>query len=173
VTRKITRAVARIRLGLEKTLYLGNLEAKRDWGYAPEYVEAMWRMVQQESPGDYVVGTGESHSVREFCELAFQEGGIELEWRGSGVEEKGVVASASPPAACKPGEAVVAVDPRYFRPTEVAFLLADASKAKRELGWEPRTTIRGLVRIMVQADMVALEEMKHAREVIRKIVEGK
>lgn len=130
VTRKITRAIANILAGKQDKLYLGNLKARRDWGYAPEYVEAMWLMLQQEKPGDYVVGTGESHSVQEFVERAFAYAG--LEWRE-----------------------YVEVDPRYFRPTEVEILLADASKARRELGWEPKVRFEELVKIMVDADLEA------------------
>ena len=128
VTRKITRAVARIKAGLQDKLYLGNLDALRDWGYAPDYVRAMWLMLQQERPGDYVIGTGEMHTVREFCELAFAAVG--LEWRD-----------------------FVAVDPRYYRPAEVDVLLADASLARQALGWEPSVTFADLVRIMVEADV--------------------
>jgi GDPmannose 4,6-dehydratase len=127
VTRKITRALARIKAGLQKEIYLGNLEAKRDWGYAPEYVEAMWLMLQQDEGGDYVVATGETHSVREFLETAF--GCAELDWRE-----------------------YVKIDPRYYRPAEVDLLIGDASKAKRVLGWQPKTTFAELVRIMVRAD---------------------
>ena len=133
VTRKITRGVAAIKLGLSDHLALGNLEAKRDWGYAKDYVDAMWRMLQQREPDDYVVATGETHSVREFCEVAF--GYVGLDWKE-----------------------YVRVDPSYFRPTEVDLLLGDASKAKRELGWEPTTRFRDLVTLMVDAD---LETMKH------------
>src|SRR5664279_4637981 len=132
VTRKITRAVARIKLGLEKTLYLGNLEARRDWGFAGDYVRAMWLMLQQDVPGDYAIGTGESHTVREFAEAAFAHAG--LDWRDH-----------------------VRIDSRYYRPAEVAALCADASKARRELGWEPRTGFRDLVTMMVDADLEALE----------------
>ena len=178
VTRKITRAVARIKYGLQDKLYLGNLEARRDWGYAPEYVEAMWLMLQQEKPDDFVIGTGESHSVREFCELAFREAGMELEWRGSGAEEVGILAgfknSKSLPSEDtiipSIGSTLVAIDPRYLRPTEVEFLLADPSKAKRELGWEPQVTFRELVEIMVTADIKALEELRQCQDVIRQLM---
>ena len=177
VTRKITRAVARIRFGLQDKLYLGNLEARRDWGYAPEFVEAMWLMLQQDSPDDFVIGTGESHSVREFCEFAFREAGIELEWRGTGTDEKGILAgiedTPSLPAASCPlpaGATVVAIDPRYFRPTEVESLLADPSKAKNKLGWEPKVTFNELVRIMVAADIRALQELRQCQDVIRKLM---
>jgi GDPmannose 4,6-dehydratase len=159
VTRKITRAVAAILAGKQDKLYLGNLDAKRDWGFAPEYVECQWLMLQQEKPEDFVIGTGESHTVREFVELAFQYAGIELEWKGKGTEEKGVVRSvasriSSPTLAS--GAPLIEIDPRYFRPTEVDFLLADASKAKKQLGWEPKITFKELVKIMVDADLEAL-----------------
>jgi len=175
VTRKITRAAARIRFGLQEKLYLGNLEAKRDWGYAPEYVEAMWLMLQPDSPGDYVIGTGEAHSVREFCEAAFREAGIELEWRGSGTEEVGAVAGFNDKlsvVSCKlrAGAEVVAIDPRYFRPTEVESLLADAAKAREELGWEPKVTFKELVRIMVAAEIEPLKELEQSRDVILKVM---
>ena len=133
VTRKITRAVARIKAGLQDKLYLGNLDAKRDWGYAPEFVEAMWMMLQQDEPDDFVIGTGEAHTPREFAQVAFDHVG--LDW-----------------------ERYVEVDPKYFRPSEVDYLLADASKAKKVLGWEPRTTFEELVRIMVDADVQMLQE---------------
>jgi GDPmannose 4,6-dehydratase len=177
VTRKITRAVARIKFGLQDKLYLGNLDARRDWGYAPEYVEAMWLMLQQEKPDDFVIGTGESHSVRELCEFAFREAGMELEWRGSGVDEVGIIAgyknNLQLPAASRPlsaGATVVAIDPRYFRPTEVHSLLADPSKAKNELGWEPKVTFKELVNIMVTADIKALEELHECQDVIRQLM---
>jgi GDPmannose 4,6-dehydratase len=179
VTRKTTRAVARIRYGFEDTLYLGNLEARRDWGYAPDYVKAMWMMLQQENPLDYVIANGTSHTVREFCELAFQEAGIELEWRGSGTSETGIVKSTafSPNDGDnrfpEPGQMVVAVDPRYFRPTEVENLLGDASKARDRLGWEPTVTFEQLVKIMVAADIQNLQDLKSCREIVRKIVNDK
>lgn len=155
VTRKITRAIANILAGNQKKLYLGNLNAKRDWGFAPEYVEMMWLMLQQDEPDDYVVGTGESHSVRKFAEKAFSYAGIELEWKGNGVEEKGVVKSVDSrwDHLLKPGQVIIEVDPRYFRPTEVEFLQADITKAREKLGWEPRTTFEELVKIMVDYDM--------------------
>ncbi|HNY92778.1 MAG TPA: GDP-mannose 4,6-dehydratase, partial [bacterium] len=145
VTRKITRAVARIAHGLEETVFLGNLAAQRDWGYAPEYVDGMWRMLQQPEPGDYVLATGVMHTVREFAALAFREIGVELEWQGEGREEKGI----DP----KTGRVRVAVDPNYFRPAEVDLLVGDASKARTVLGWEPKTTLPELVHLMVQADL--------------------
>jgi GDPmannose 4,6-dehydratase len=140
VSRKITRAVARIRAGIENKLYLGNLEAKRDWGYAPEYVEAMWRMMQRDKPEDFVVATGETHSVREFVEAAFEHAG--LDW-----------------------ERCVEIDPRYFRPTEVDVLLGDASKAKRELDWKPKVKFHDLVRLMVDADWKLLQDQLDGKPV--------
>jgi GDPmannose 4,6-dehydratase len=174
VTRKITRALARIKMGLEDKVYLGNLKAKRDWGYAKDFVEAMWLMLQQEQPDDYVIATGETHSVREFVDLAFNHAGIELEWKGSGTSEKGIVRSvASNPqpltSNLKVGDILIEIDPRYFRPTDVDFLQGDASKAKQKLGWEPSVRFKELVRIMVDADIKELEEMKHCQDVIRKL----
>ena len=145
VTRKITRAAARIALGLQDRTWLGNLDAKRDWGHAEDYVEAMWRILQHDRPDDFVVATGETHSVREFASLAFREAGLELEWQGAGLDEKGVEAVT--------GRVLVEVDPRYFRPTEVEFLLGDPSKAERELGWKRRVSFEDLVRRMVRYDM--------------------
>jgi GDPmannose 4,6-dehydratase len=149
VTRKITRAVAAIRCGEQDCVYLGNLDAKRDWGHARDYVQGMWRIVQQDTPDDYVLATGESHSVREFVELAFAEVGCRIRWRGKGAEEVGYEASS--------GKVLVRVDPRYFRPTEVEMLLGDASKAKRLLGWCHKTTFQELVKEMVEADLAALD----------------
>ena len=145
VTRKITRAAARIALGLQDRTWLGNLDAKRDWGHAEDYVEAMWRILQHDRPDDFVVATGETHSVREFASLAFKEAGLELEWHGKGLDEKGVEAGT--------GRVLVEVDPRYFRPTEVELLLGDPSKAERELGWKRRVSFEDLVRRMVRYDM--------------------
>lgn len=173
VTRKITRGLAHMLAGKEKKIYLGNLEAKRDWGYAPEYVEAMWLMLQREHPEDFVIGTGEAHSVREFVEEAFRYVGIEIEWIGEGLEGKGIVKSIVRDALpvmkegthrlspitnhkIRPGEVVIEIDPRYFRPTEVEFLLADASKAKKKLGWQPKVTFKELVKIMVDYDMLRI-----------------
>ncbi|WP_347713481.1 GDP-mannose 4,6-dehydratase [uncultured Fretibacterium sp.] len=145
VTRKITRAAARIALGLQDRTWLGNLDAKRDWGHAEDYVEAMWRILQHDRPDDFVVATGETHSVREFASLAFREAGLELEWHGKGLDEKGVEVGT--------GRVLVEVDPRYFRPTEVELLLGDPSKAERELGWKRRVSFEDLVRRMVRYDM--------------------
>jgi len=144
VTRKITRSLARIKLGLERKLYLGNLNAKRDWGFAGDYIEAMWLMLQQDEPDDYVIATGESHSVKEFLEEAFNYKG--LDWRE-----------------------YVEIDSRYFRPTEVDSLLGDASKARRKLLWEPKVRFKQLVKLMVDADIKDLEEMKRCQDVIRKL----
>jgi GDPmannose 4,6-dehydratase len=139
-------------------LYLGNLEAKRDWGFTPEFVECQWLILQQDKPGDYVIGTGESHTVREFVEHSFHYAGIELEWRGEGISEEGLIKSiyAASVSGLKVGDSVVKIDPKYFRPAEVDFLLADASRAQKELGWVPRVTFNELVKIMVDADMEAL-----------------
>ena len=191
VTRKITRAVARIRYGFQDRVHLGNLDAKRDWGYAPDYVKAMWLMLQQQNPDDYVVATGESHSVREFCELAFHHAGVQLEWRGSGTDEVGVVSEVnSEPSMLnhkalsfsghqpsgnelQPGQVAVGIDPRYFRPTEVEYLLGDASKARRELAWEPTVAFEQLVKIMVNADIQDIQNLQHCQDVIQKIVNNR
>ena len=154
VTRKITRAAGRIKLGLQDKLILGNLDSKRDWGYAPEYVEGMWRILQADSPDEYVLATGETHTVREFTELAFARLGIDIDWEGKDEYERGVCR--------KTGKVVVEVSPQYYRPTEVDLLLGDASKAKSVLGWEPKTTFRKLVEIMTDADFKLAE--KEARK---------
>jgi GDPmannose 4,6-dehydratase len=156
VTRKITRAIANILSGKQKILYLGNLNAKRDWGFAPEYIRAMWLMLQQENPDDYVIGTGESRSVREFVERAFEYAGIEIEWKGNGANERGIVKSVESKweDIIKPGDMIIEVDPKYFRPTEVESLCADITKAKRKLGWEPIVKFSDLVKIMVDYDML-------------------
>ncbi|MDD9954365.1 MAG: GDP-mannose 4,6-dehydratase [Candidatus Woesearchaeota archaeon] len=150
VTRKITRALACIKAGKQDCLYLGNLDARRDWGSAADFVEGMWLMLQQEKPDDYVLATGEEHTVREFCEEAFKHAGMEIAWEGSGLEEKGVVKAT--------GKTVIAIDKKYFRPTEVDLLLGDPTKAKEQLGWEPKVTFHDLVKIMVDADIAALAE---------------
>lgn len=156
VTRKITRAAARISLGLQNTVSLGNLNAKRDWGYAPEYCEGMWRILQHKLPEDFVLATGETHTVREFTELAFKELGITLEWRGKEENEKGVVAGISDHGDSlkniKKGNTVVEVNPSYYRPTEVDFLIGDPGKAKKILGWEHKTSFPELVKLMVSSD---------------------
>ena len=143
VTRKITRALARIKLGLQECLYLGNLDAKRDWGHAKDYVEMQWLMLQQEQPEDYTISTGEQHTVREFIEVAAQELNINIKWEGSGINEKG----------SWKGSTIISVDPYYFRPTEVETLLGDSTKAKKKLGWSPKTTFIELVKEMVEADL--------------------
>jgi len=155
VTRKITRAIANILKGKQRKLYLGNINAKRDWGFAPEYVEMMWLMLQQDEPDDYAVGTGESRSVKDFLEKVFNYVGIEIEWRGEGTDRKGIVRSLSSAlnSALKVGDVIIEIDPKYFRPTEVDFLQADISKARQKLGWAPRTTFDELVKIMVDYDM--------------------
>ncbi len=155
VTRKISRAAARIAAGLESRLFLGNLDARRDWGYAPEYVEAMWRMLQQDTPRDFVIATGETHSVREFAELAFARAGLPLVWEGEGVKERGLSALD--------GRVLIEIDPAYFRPTEVDLLLGDASLAEKELGWKPAVTFRELVTLMVDADMAEARREVRAR----------
>jgi len=156
VTRKITRALANILSGRQKVLYLGNLNAKRDWGYAPEYVKMMWIMLQQDEPDDYVVGTGESHSVREFTKKAFEYVGVELEWKGQGTQEVGLISSAENKWLdfVKPGDIVIKIDPKYFRPTEVEYLQADITKAKKRLNWEPKVKFEELVKIMVDYDLL-------------------
>ena len=144
VTRKITRAAARIKAALQDKLYIGNLNAKRDWGFAPEYCEGMWMILQNDKPDDYVLATGDTHTVREFCDLAFKELDMRLEWTGKDENERGI--------GKKTGKVLIEVDPRYYRPTEVEFLVGDYSKAKRELGWEPKVQFEELVKIMVKAD---------------------
>lgn len=153
VTRKITRSVGKIRYGLQEKLYLGNLNAKRDWGYAPDYVDAMWRMLQAPAPDDFVVATGETHTVREFCERAFEAGGMPLRWTGTGAAEKGVAAD---------GRVLVEIDPRYFRPAEVDLLQGNAAKARKALGWKPTTGFAELVRLMVEADLELAHREKKA-----------
>jgi GDPmannose 4,6-dehydratase len=165
VSRKITRAAARIALGLQEKLYLGNLDALRDWGHAKDFVRAQWLILQQDRPDDYVIATGEQHSVREFCERSFLEIGIELEWEGDGVFEKGIAKKLQPSALLKrydrrdqlrelrQGQCIVAIDPRYFRPTEVDTLLGDPSKAGKKLGWKPEISFNQMVREMIEHDL--------------------
>lgn len=145
VTRKVTRAAARISLGLQKKLFLGNMNSLRDWGHARDYVEAMWLMLQQDAPDDFVIATGEQHSIRELCEVAFNELGIDIEWRGEAEKEVGINRAT--------GQEIIGVDPAYYRPTEVETLLGDPAKAKAKLGWSPKVTFEGLIREMVQADL--------------------
>jgi GDPmannose 4,6-dehydratase len=154
VTRKITRAASRIAMGLQDGLYLGNLDAKRDWGHAKDYVEAMWRILQQDEPEDFVIATGVTTTVRDFVKMSFAEVGIELEFKGEGVEEKGFVVSCSNPEyQIEIGKNVVCVDPNYFRPTEVELLIGDATKSRTKLGWEPKYDLQALVKDMMQADV--------------------
>lgn len=152
VTRKITRALCRIKLGLQKCLYLGNFNAKRDWGHARDFVEAQWLMLQQDAPDDFVIATGEQHSVREFVEIAAKQLNINIKWEGNGLEEKGINSQN--------GECIIAIDPRYFRPTEVDSLLGDATKAREKLGWTPKITFKELVQEMVDEDMKLAERDK-------------
>jgi len=169
VTRKITRAAARIALGLQNMMFLGNMNSKRDWGHARDYVEGMWLMLQQKTPGDFVLATGETNTVRTFVEMSFHELGVSVEWKGEGVHEKGKIAAVDKDSfmkaiddaalaekalkSLKTGAIVVEVDPRYFRPTEVDLLIGDPSKAKRELGWAPKRSLRDLVGEMVREDV--------------------
>jgi len=177
VTRKITRAASRIRLGLQQKLYLGNIDSKRDWGYAPDYVEGMWLMLQQEKPGDYVIATNENHTIREFCERAFGHLGITLKWEGKGDREKGVIADFNPSieneervsksgstSELRIGNTIVEIDPAYYRPTEVETLLGDYTKAKRELNWEPKVRFDELVKIMVEYDYKKAKYERYKRE---------
>ena len=172
VTRKITRAASRIAAGLQKTLALGNLDAKRDWGYAPEYCEGMWKILQHSSAEDFVLATGETHSIREFAELTFNEIGIEIEWKGSGENEKGVIKKADLEKAkalinynkssdyrfgfssdLKAGDTVITIDPNYYRPTEVDLLIGNPAKAEKLLGWKAKTKFSNLVKLMIKADL--------------------
>jgi GDPmannose 4,6-dehydratase len=156
VSRKITRAVGRIKHGLQDRLYLGNLDARRDWGFAKDYVEAMWLMLQQETPEDYVIATGRTWTVRELAERAFRAAGIDVQWEGSGEKERGIDRAS--------GQVLVEVDPRYFRPTEVDLLLGDATKAKTQLGWTPKTSFDELVRLMVESDLRLAADEAHLRK---------
>jgi GDPmannose 4,6-dehydratase len=153
VTRKITVAASKIMTGQQDKLFLGNIDSKRDWGYAPEYVEGMWRILQADEPDDFVLATNETHTIREFVEETFRVLGEEIIWNGKGVNEKGILKST--------GKEVVGIDPRYFRPTEVDILIGDPAKAKEKLGWEPKTTFKDLVKIMVESDF---EKVKRRAE---------
>jgi GDPmannose 4,6-dehydratase len=165
VTRKITRGTAAIALGMQDKLWLGNLGAQRDWGHARDYVEAMWKMLQADQAEDFVIATGVTTTVRNFCTLSFREAGIEIGFEGEGVEEKGIVRAVHrPDVSVRPGQVVIAVDPRYFRPAEVDLLVGDASKARQQLGWEPRHTLADLVREMVAADLQLFSRQKFLKE---------
>ncbi|WP_138429424.1 GDP-mannose 4,6-dehydratase [Fodinibius saliphilus] len=161
VTRKITRAAVRIAAGLQEKTFLGNLEARRDWGHAKDYIEGMYLMLQQDEPDDYVLATGETHSVREFCELAFEHAGIPLKWIGDGIEEKGINAET--------GDSVIEIDPRYFRPTEVELLIGEAQKARKKLGWTPKYSFEDLVKEMVYEDREKINLMLKNNEDYSKI----
>ncbi len=163
VTRKITRAAARIKYGLEHKLYLGNLDAKRDWGHARDYVEGMWLILQQPEPDDYVLATGKTTSIRDFVTMAFRHAGFEIAWRGHGLEEKGIDAAS--------GKVLVEVDPAYFRPTEVDLLLGDATKAREKLGWTPRHSLEELVREMMEHDLVEARKERYLKDGGYKIFE--
>ena len=152
VTRKITRAVAAIHYGLQEKIHLGNINSKRDWGYAKEYIEAMWLMLQQEKPQDLVIATGKTHTVRSFVELAFAQVGVEIVWSGNGIHEKGVDKNT--------GRVLVAIDPKYFRPTEVDLLLGNPAKAEQELGWKAKTSLQQLAKLMVEHDLQVLEKKR-------------
>jgi len=190
VTRKITRAATRIFVGNQEKLYLGNLNAKRDWGYAKDYVRGMWMMLQHPEPDDYVLATGETHSVREFCERTFERLGIEIKWKGEGINEKGVIAKVNGEKVeaikeklqekhpdlkdlkldlshLEEGRAIIEIDPRYFRPTEVDLLLGDARKAREKLGWEPKVSFEELVDIMTEYDLRLAIKEKHRNEMIK------
>lgn len=160
VTRKITRAVAKISLGLQEKFYIGNIDAKRDWGHARDYVEAMWLMLQQDKPEDFVIATGITTTVRDFIKMSFAEVGAELEFKGEGVDEKAYVKSVSTECSIKIGQEVMCIDPKYFRPTEVDLLIGDATKAKEKLGWEPKCTLADLVKEMISADIETFKKEK-------------
>jgi GDPmannose 4,6-dehydratase len=157
VTRKITRAVAQLALGLSNKLYMGNIDAKRDWGHAKDYVEAMWLILQQDVPDDYVIATGLTTSVRDFIKISFERVGVELEFKGEGADEKGYVKSCTEEYAFTEGQEVVCIDPKYFRPTEVELLIGDATKAQKKLGWKPKYTLQQMVSEMVEADLEAFK----------------
>lgn len=171
VTRKITRAVAKLSLGMQDKLYMGNLDAKRDWGHAKDYVEAMWLILQQDTPEDFVIATGITTTVRDFITMAFAEVGVEVEFRGEGLDEKGYVKSNQQvDAPLRAGQEVVAIDPRYFRPTEVELLIGDPTKAKTKLGWEPKYDLPALVKEMVAADVELFQREKLLKDAGYKVL---
>jgi len=171
VTRKITRGVAKITAGMQDKLYMGNLDAQRDWGHARDYVEAMYLILQQDQPEDYVIATGITTTVRDFIKMAFAEAGIELEFKGKGAEEKGIVKSiATGITALEPGQEVVAIDPRYYRPTEVDLLIGDPTKAQTKLGWKPKYDLPALVKEMVMADIELFQREKLLKDAGYKIL---
>ena len=164
VTRKITRGVAQMVLGLQDTLFMGNIDSQRDWGHAKDYVEAMWLILQQDQPEDFVISTGVTTPVRDFIRMAFREVGVELNFEGEGVDERGIVASSSNPEyAFKIGQVVVQIDPAYFRPTEVDLLIGDNTKAKTKLGWTPKYTLDMLVKEMMEADLAIFQKEKYLK----------
>ena len=165
VTRKITRAASRIKFGLESKLYLGNLDSKRDWGHAKDYVEGMWRILQQPEPDDYVLATGRATTVRDFVNMAFKEAGFDILWEGSGVEEKGINK--------EDGRVFIEIDPRYFRPTEVDLLLGDSTKARKKLGWEPKYSLEEIVKDMMNSDLAEAERDAHLKKNGYKIHEAR
>lgn len=171
VTRKITRGVAQIVFGMQDKLYMGNLNAQRDWGHAKDYVDAMWRILQQDKPEDYVIATGITTPVREFIRMAFAEAGVEVEFKGTGIDEKGIVKSvAAAITTLQPGQEVVAIDARYFRPTEVDLLIGDPTKAQTQLGWQPKYDLAALVKDMVQADLEIFRREKLLKDAGFKIL---
>jgi len=173
VTRKITRAVAKIVLGMQDKLFLGNMNAKRDWGHAKDYIEAMWLILQQDEPDDFVIATGVTTTVRDFVKFAFLEAGVEIEFKGEGIDEKGYVRSCSNKKfQLEIGKEVVAVDKAYFRPTEVELLIGDPTKAKTKLGWEPKYDLKGLVKEMVESDIENMKKEKYLKEGGYKIFNG-
>jgi GDPmannose 4,6-dehydratase len=170
VTRKITRAASKIALGLENKLHLGNLESKRDWGHAQDYVEAMWLMLQQDKPEDFVIATGVTTTVRDFVKLAFLEAGIEIEFKGTGVNEVGFVKKCHGEHKLAEGKEVIAVDPKYFRPTEVDLLLGDPTKAKSKLGWKPKHDLKSLVKDMMKSDLALFKRDKYLLDAGHKVM---
>jgi GDPmannose 4,6-dehydratase len=171
VTRKITRGVAKIVLGMQEKLFMGNLDAKRDWGHAKDYVEAMWLILQQEKPTDYVIATGITTAVRDFISMAFAEAGIEIEFKGEGVDERGIVKSvATGITNVQPGQELISIDPRYFRPTEVDLLIGDPTKAQTELGWKPKYDLPALVKEMVSADIELFQREKLLKDAGYKVL---